>query len=632
MAEDTWGQLSEEEREALRAQTKTLTNTEVDERFREEDGRVVFKVRRKTDRALAGPLDIDRVEAEEADEVERGPRPERVEEEYEVVEISLIPAEEFDYDPEITEEDEEAARPIDEKVKEMAFYYEKDRVGGPVERSALAEGEEAAPAPEAAGLPPAVDHRPQQSPIKNQGSRGTCVSHASLALLEAYEHVPDDLSEQLVHYRFNEFLDRPQDVDAGLRTTDSPRFLADPDGRACLEAEWPYISSQGPINDLVEAGEYGPPQAALDNARFGYGANAYKIVPDRGLQGESIKNTRYLESLLHQGYDVVIGTWVSWDDKDNDGVLDPVLDSNGNPIGRGGHAMLLVGYNRAEEYFIVKNSWGRGWGHDGYGYLHYNLIRSCFKYGFVVDAVEPPPEGQRLPQALAQAPYSGLPLRREHLGAAILFLRTSADRYAVCEAYAGDNLLLRNLRVYNEDGSVHLDKDSLVIRGNRLADVDAGRETFLDSDFWWLNLPGLELLIPRGHAEAHIAYDVAGLDADAIEGLELNQTPIPSADLRYAVIAGKTTARVRFKMVVQAPAAGDAENGLEISYLELYSRSGRRRSYATGLQVTSPWTYNLDTMRLGSSQFADIRWRVTGDGQGVLETQADARMKLVWRL
>ncbi len=629
MADDTWGKLSENEREALRAQAQTLTNTEVEDRFREEDGRVVFRVRRKTDRALAGPLDIDRAEVEEA---ERAARPLPVEEEFEVVEISLIPAEEFDYEPEITEEDEEAARAIDEKVQQKAFYYSRDRIGGPVERSALAEGEEAAPAPEAAGLPPAVDHRPSQSPIKNQASRGTCVSHASLALLEAYEHIPDDLSEQLVHYRFNEFLDRPQDVDAGLRTTDAPRFLADPDGRACLESEWPYMTTQGAINDLVEEGTYEPPEAALNNARFGYGANAYKIIPDRGLEGESIKNTRYLETLLDQGYNVVFGTWVSWDDKDNDGILDPVLDSDGNPIGRGGHAMLLVGYNRTEQYFIVKNSWGRGWGHDGYGHLHYNLARSCFKYGFVVDAIEPPPEGQRLPQALAQAPFSARPLHRGHLGAAILFLKTSAGRYAVCEAYAGDNLLLRNLRVYNPDGSVHLEKDALVVRGNHLCDVDAGRETRHDADFWWLNLPGIELLIPRNGAEVHLAYDVADLDAGAIEDLELSQTPIPSSDLRYAVIAGKTTADVRFKMVVQAPAAGDEENALEISYLELYNHNGRRRSYATGISVTSPWTYNLDTMRLGSSQFADVWWRVTGDDEGVLATQSDARMTLVWRL
>ncbi len=116
--------------------------------------------------------------------------------------------------------------------------------------------------------------------------------------------------------------------------------------------------------------------------------NGYKIITDQGLVGESIKNTRSLEALLYKGYNIVIGTWVSWDDKDNDGILDPVLDSNGDPIGEAGHAMLVVGYNRNQQYFIVKNSWGSSWGHDGYAYLSYDLVRSCFKYGFIADKVD----------------------------------------------------------------------------------------------------------------------------------------------------------------------------------------------------------------------------------------------------
>lgn len=36
----------------------------------------------------------------------------------------------------------------------------------------------------------------------------------------------------------------------------------------------------------------------------------------------------------------------------------------------GGHAYLLNGYDSFTGYFRVKNSWGRGWGHDGHAYLH----------------------------------------------------------------------------------------------------------------------------------------------------------------------------------------------------------------------------------------------------------------------
>ena len=38
----------------------------------------------------------------------------------------------------------------------------------------------------------------------------------------------------------------------------------------------------------------------------------------------------------------------------------------------GGHAMLIVGYN--ETHFIVRNSWGPGWGEQGYCYIPIEYI------------------------------------------------------------------------------------------------------------------------------------------------------------------------------------------------------------------------------------------------------------------
>ena len=37
----------------------------------------------------------------------------------------------------------------------------------------------------------------------------------------------------------------------------------------------------------------------------------------------------------------------------------------------GGHAVMAVGYNDAKKWFIVRNSWGPGWGDKGYFYLPY---------------------------------------------------------------------------------------------------------------------------------------------------------------------------------------------------------------------------------------------------------------------
>ena len=49
----------------------------------------------------------------------------------------------------------------------------------------------------------------------------------------------------------------------------------------------------------------------------------------------------------------------------------------------GSHAMLVVGFNDDERYWILKNSWGAGWGEDGYIRISYdaNLLESATFFG-----------------------------------------------------------------------------------------------------------------------------------------------------------------------------------------------------------------------------------------------------------
>lgn len=44
----------------------------------------------------------------------------------------------------------------------------------------------------------------------------------------------------------------------------------------------------------------------------------------------------------------------------------------------GGHAIVLVGWNDTDKYFILRNSWGRAWGIDGYCRYSYGLVKSLF--------------------------------------------------------------------------------------------------------------------------------------------------------------------------------------------------------------------------------------------------------------
>ncbi len=50
----------------------------------------------------------------------------------------------------------------------------------------------------------------------------------------------------------------------------------------------------------------------------------------------------------------------------------------------GGHAVCLVGYTL--DYFIVRNSWGTGWGNKGYGYAsnEYAALAFTEAYGAAI--------------------------------------------------------------------------------------------------------------------------------------------------------------------------------------------------------------------------------------------------------
>jgi C1A family cysteine protease len=73
----------------------------------------------------------------------------------------------------------------------------------------------------------------------------------------------------------------------------------------------------------------------------------------------------------------------SWDDAGANGGKIDVFKPN---TVRGGHAVALVGY-RTDGRFIVRNSWGTGWGDQGFGYVKPSYIKAAFydeSYGATV--------------------------------------------------------------------------------------------------------------------------------------------------------------------------------------------------------------------------------------------------------
>jgi len=70
-------------------------------------------------------------------------------------------------------------------------------------------------------------------------------------------------------------------------------------------------------------------------------------------------------------------------------------------VAYGGHAVLVVGYATGEGEgsgrFIVRNSWGDGWGDGGYGYLPFDYVTdygiAAWELGDPVAVPPPPGEG-----------------------------------------------------------------------------------------------------------------------------------------------------------------------------------------------------------------------------------------------
>lgn len=63
---------------------------------------------------------------------------------------------------------------------------------------------------------------------------------------------------------------------------------------------------------------------------------------------------------------------------------DGILETFHPEATRGGHAIAIVGYRPG--YFIVRNSWGEGWGDHGFGYASLEYARDAFTetYGIKV--------------------------------------------------------------------------------------------------------------------------------------------------------------------------------------------------------------------------------------------------------
>jgi C1A family cysteine protease len=207
-----------------------------------------------------------------------------------------------------------------------------------------------------APLPPHIDLRPGCSPVEDQGNLGSCTGNAIVGCLEFLEKkdgIPfQDLSRLFVYYQ-ERVIEGTVRQDAGAQIRDGIKAIAS--NGVCAETLWPYNIAKFKTK---------PTAKAIADAKKHQITSYARITT---LQG--------MKQCLADGYPFVFGfsVYESFESATvaKTGVV-PMPTKTEKLLG--GHAVAAVGYDDTTQRFIVRNSWGAGWGQAGYFTIPYAYI------------------------------------------------------------------------------------------------------------------------------------------------------------------------------------------------------------------------------------------------------------------
>jgi C1A family cysteine protease len=207
-------------------------------------------------------------------------------------------------------------------------------------------------------LPPSVDLRPGCPPIYDQGQLGSCTANAIAAAIQ-FEQIrqkePQPFTPSRLFIYYNErVMEHTVGQDAGAQIRDGIKSINHIG--ACPETDWPYV-----IANFAQK----PPSRAFKDAPQGKAVSYQRVV----------QSLDQLKGCLAGGFPFVLGISVyeSFESQ-------PVAKSGVVPMPAssekllGGHAILAVGYNEADQRFIMRNSWGTSWGMQGYFTIPYAYL------------------------------------------------------------------------------------------------------------------------------------------------------------------------------------------------------------------------------------------------------------------
>ncbi len=214
-------------------------------------------------------------------------------------------------------------------------------------------------------VPAKVDLRSQDSPIYNQGPLGSCTANAIGGMFQFVNRktgCTDFNPSRLFVYYGERLIMGTVNQDTGAYLRDGMRVIKNKG--VCNETIWPYDISKFKLN----------PSAAAYADALNHQSIQYQRIT---------RNLTTMKQCLADGYPFVFGFTVyesfETDDVAKTGIV-PMPKKNERRLG--GHAVMAIGYDDSKKCFIVRNSWGEGWGDKGYFYLPYGFLTSGLSSDF----------------------------------------------------------------------------------------------------------------------------------------------------------------------------------------------------------------------------------------------------------
>ena len=207
-------------------------------------------------------------------------------------------------------------------------------------------------------MPARADLREGCSPVEDQGKLGACTAQALAGALEFLEirdgRVFEDRSRLFIYYN-ERVISHTVREDSGAMLRDGIKTLVHQG--ACGESLWPYDIRRFTAK---------PP------------APCYRDGLDHQITGyRRIQDPDGMRSCLAAGFPFVFGFMV-YESFESAAVartgIVPMPGKSEKALG--GHAVMAVGYDDAGKRFLVRNSWGAGWGMQGYFTLPYAYLAS----------------------------------------------------------------------------------------------------------------------------------------------------------------------------------------------------------------------------------------------------------------